>query len=67
MPSPWNLFGSILFSIIGLAAFIYGKKSGSIKPIIIGVLLMVYLYFIRGTALLYLLGASLTASLFIFH
>ncbi len=67
MPSPGNLFGAILFGSIGMGAFVYGKKSGAIKPIIIGILLMIYPYFIPQTWLMYLAGSALTFSLYLFR
>jgi hypothetical protein len=67
MPSMSNLFAAILFGSIGFAAFIYGKKTMSWKAMVIGVALMVYPYFIGPTWLLYLIGAVLSASLFIFR
>lgn len=65
MPSPANLFASLLFGLIGLAAFRYGKKSAQTYPIAIGIVLMVYPYFISRTWLLYLLGCALCAALFL--
>lgn len=67
MPTPEALFGAILFGAIGMGAFVYGKKSGLAKPMITGVALMVYPYFVSGTWLLYLVGAALTGSLFFFR
>ncbi len=67
MPSASNLFALILFGAVGLAAFVYGKKSASWKPMAIGVGLMVYPYFIDQTWLLYLIGVALSASLFVFR
>lgn len=62
-----NLFGSILFGSIGLGAFFYGRKAGATKPLIIGLVLMVYPYFVSETWLLYAIGAVVTASLFFFR
>ena len=67
LPSPGNLFGMIVFGAIGMAAFVYGKKNAQAKPMIIGVALMAYPYFIPAGWLLYLIGAALTAALFIFR
>lgn len=64
MPSFANLFAAILFGSVGLAAFVYGKKSASWKPMIIGVMLMVYPYFIEETWLLYAIGVALSAGIF---
>ncbi len=59
-----NLIGSIIFSGIGFAAFVYGKKQGSIKPLIIGVILMGYPYFLPGTLAIYGVGIGLCGLLF---
>jgi hypothetical protein len=63
--TPENLFFSIVFSSVGLAAFVYGKKAGSLKPVILGIALMAYPYFISQTWLMVLVGCALTAGLFI--
>jgi hypothetical protein len=67
MPSPANLFGALIFGVIGLAAFLYGKKQAKIGPLVIGLLLMIYPYFIEETWILYAIGAALTAAIFFFR
>ncbi|MCR4299479.1 MAG: hypothetical protein NUV75_12160 [Gallionella sp.] len=67
MPSYANLFAAILFGSAGFAAFIYGKKSANWKPMTLGVILMVYPYFIEETWLLYVIGAVLTAGIFVWR
>ncbi len=62
-----NLLGGIIFGSIGFAAFIYGKKQASAKPMIFGITLMAYPYFIRNTTAMYGIGILLTAALFIFR
>ena len=62
-----NLIGGIIFGGIGFAAFVYGKKQGSAKPLIIGIALMVYPYFVPNPWVLYGVGAALTAALFLFR
>jgi hypothetical protein len=66
MPSASNLFGALLFGIIGLAAFRYGKKAVLWKPMGIGVALMAYPYFVEQTWLLYAIGALLCGAFFVF-
>ena len=61
-----HLFGSVLFGAIGVAAFIYGKKQAAAKPMIVGILLIAFPYFITNSILLYVIGTLLTAALFIF-
>lgn len=67
MPGFANLFAALLFGSAGFAVFVYGKKSASWKPIIIGALLMVYPYFIEETWLLYAIGIALCAGIFVWH
>lgn len=54
----------IVFGAIGFAAFLYGKRLLLPRPMIIGVVLMLYPYFISQTLPLYALGLLLTAGLF---
>ena len=65
--SLWGLIGGFIFSGIGFVAFIYGKKNTEYKPMMIGIALMVYPYFLRGTLALYLVGIGLTAILYFFR
>ena len=62
--SPANLFAGLIFGSIGLGAFIYGKKTSYLRPMIIGVALMAYPYFFSGTLLICLIGLVLSATLF---
>lgn len=67
MPTPANLFGALIFGVIGLAAFLYGKKQAKIGPLIGGLLLMIYPYFISETWMLYAIGVALTVAIFFFR
>ena len=67
MPSPEILFAGIVFGAIGMAAFVYGRKAGAMKPMLIGIALMVYPYFVSQTWLVYLIGCLLTGSLFLWR
>lgn len=62
-----NLIGGILFSGIGLAAFVYGKRQKLWGPSLIGLALMLFPYFVGNTWVLYALGILLTAGLFVFR
>ncbi len=62
-----NLITGGIFSAIGLAALVYGKKQSRIKPMLIGIALMVYPYLITDTMLIVVIGALLTSALFIFR
>ena len=60
----WNIMGGIIFSIIGWYAFIHGKREKSMRPMVIGILLMVYPYFVPNTLLFFAVGIGLTAALY---
>ena len=62
-----SLAGSLLFGLVGMAAFGYGKRQGKMNAMAIGGALMVYPYFLDGNLALYGVGAALTAALFIFR
>lgn len=65
--NPTALFGSLLFGAIGFAAFIYGKRMVLYKPMVIGIVLMAYPYFVAQTWLLYAVGCALCLGLFVFR
>ena len=60
-----NIFASVIFGSIGFASFIYGKKQTSLKPVVIGVILMAYPYFVQNPILLFAIGTVLTIALFL--
>ena len=53
----WGLF----FGSIGLGFFIYGRKQRAVVPMICGLALMVFPYFVSNTILLVGIGAVLIA------
>lgn len=59
-----KIFACTIFGAIGFAVFLYGKKNKIFRPIIIGIALMTYPYFISGTFFLYLVGIALIAALY---
>ena len=60
-----NLFVGLLFSSVGFVGFIYGKRMSLWKPMLVGIALMAYPYFIESTALICALGLLGTAALFL--
>ncbi len=60
-----QIIASIIFGSIGFAAFVYGKKQSSLKALVIGILLMVYSYFVTQTIAVYAVGVILTVALFV--
>ncbi|MCX5693617.1 MAG: hypothetical protein NT014_00560 [Candidatus Omnitrophica bacterium] len=59
-----KIFACTIFGAIGFAVFIYGKKKALWRPMLIGIALMAYPYFISGTFFLYFIGIVLTAALY---
>jgi hypothetical protein len=51
----------VLFGSIGLGYFIYGKKQRAVVPLVCGLVLMLFPYFISNVVLLVVIGAVLTA------
>jgi hypothetical protein len=67
LPTPWYLFGTILFGVIGIAAYRYGKKTGIAQVKWLGVGLMLYPYAVSQTWLLYLVGSALCVALYAYR
>jgi len=55
------LIWGVLFSGLGLGFFLYGKKQKAVVPLISGIVLMVYPYFIADVYILVLIGVILIA------
>lgn len=55
------LLWGVLFGSLGLGYFIYGKKQGAVMPLLCGLGLMVFPYFISSTWLLVGVGVVLAA------
>ncbi len=61
MNTSW-LLGSLIFSSIGLGYFMYGKSQRSPAPLICGMALMIYPYFVSNMIVLVILGLALTVT-----
>ncbi len=59
------LLASIVPSSIGLVAFMYGKRQGRIPHMAIGVVLMIYPYFISNILLMFGIAAVLSLLLWL--
>jgi predicted membrane protein len=56
----WLLWG-LLFGSVGLGFFIYGKKQRAVVPLVCGLVLMIFPYFVSNTILLVVVGVVLIA------
>ena len=60
MNESWLLWG-LLFGSIGLGFFVYGKRQRAVVPLVCGLALMAFPYFVSNTLLLVLVGVALIA------
>jgi hypothetical protein len=56
-----TLLWGVLFSSLGFGFFIYGRKQHAPVPLVCGLALMAYPYFVANTFLLVAIGVVLTA------
>lgn len=62
--SPGGIFVSIVFSLVGFSAYLYGKRNAEPRPLIIGVSLMLYSYFVPNPWVSLGIGAVLIGLIF---
>jgi len=56
-----SLLWGLLFGSIGLGFLVYGRKQRKVVPLVCGLALMVFPYFVANTVLLVVLGVTLIA------
>ena len=56
-----SLIWGVIFGSIGLGYFVYGKKQRSVVPLVCGLGLMVFPYFVSNTVVLVIVGLLLSA------
>jgi hypothetical protein len=56
-----TILWGVLFGSVGLGFFMYGRKQRVVVPLICGLVLMVFPYFIPNTILLVAIGVALIA------
>ena len=61
MDSSAVLLWGVVFGSIGLGYFVYGKKQGRFVPLLCGIGLMAFPYFVSNTVLLVVAGLALAA------
>ena len=60
-----SLAVGILTGAIGMGYFIYGKRQAKFVPLIAGMILCVYPYFVQGVVWLVLIGLAVMAAPFL--
>ncbi len=53
------LFSSFVIGMFGFGFFLYGKKSGAILPLMVGIVLMIYPFFITNLWGMWAVGVGL--------
>ena len=61
-----TLILGIAFSVIGMAVFAYGRKSKKSSPLIGGMILMIFPYFVPNPLLMVLIGAVTLVGMYLF-
>jgi len=56
-----SLLWGLLFGSVGLGFLIYGRKQKAVVPLVCGLALMIFPYFISNTILLITIGVALMA------
>ncbi len=59
--NPALLLWSLVFSLFGLGFFTYAKRQAAPIPLVVGLTLMIYPYFVTNLALLIAIGIALIA------
>jgi hypothetical protein len=56
-----SLLWGLLFGSIGLGFFVYGRKQKAVVPLLAGLALMIFPYFVSSTILVVVVGSVLIA------
>ena len=62
-----SIISGLIFGSVGFVAFVYGKKRGLWRPMVIGAILAGYTFLVTDTLWQYIIGGILTAALFIWR
>jgi hypothetical protein len=55
------LFWGLLFGSVGFGYFLYGKKQAAVVPLVCGIALMIFPYFVSNALILVVVGIALAA------
>jgi MFS family permease len=62
--SVYTLVLAVFFGLVGFAAFRYGRKTSEPRPLLLGIALMAYGYFVTNAWVSLAIGTALTLALF---
>ena len=61
MGNPNALFWGVMFGAVGMGYFVYGKRQQRFVPLVCGIALMAFPYFVSSAVATFLIGAVLMA------
>lgn len=59
------LLASVVIGAVGMGLFVYGKRQRRAPHLAVGILLMVYPYFVPGVVLMFVIAAALMGLLWL--
>jgi hypothetical protein len=60
-----SLFSSLLISCVGMGFFLYGKKAARFWPLLAGIALSIYPFFVTSVLLMWLIAAAIIVGVYI--
>jgi len=63
--NPASLFSSVIISCMGMGFFMYGKKAGRMWPLLAGIALGVYPYFVSSVLLMWGIAVAIMVGLYL--
>jgi hypothetical protein len=60
----YTILLAVIFGLVGFAAFRYGRKNSDPRPLLLGIALMAYGYFVSNAWVSLAIGTVLTLALF---
>jgi hypothetical protein len=60
----YTILLAVIFGLVGFAAFRYGRKNSEPRPLLLGIALMAYGYFVSNAWISLAIGTVLTLALF---
>jgi hypothetical protein len=63
--NPASLLSSLLISCVGMGYFMYGKRAGRLWPLLAGIVLCAYPYFIASVWLMWAIAAGIVIAVYL--
>jgi hypothetical protein len=60
-----SLFSSLLISCLGMGFFLYGKKATKLWPLLAGLVLGIYPFFVTSVLLMWLIAAAIVIGVYL--